>query len=42
MKHYDAKEYLTPEVTVLQLETELAFLGSNMESIENEKPEQEW
>lgn len=34
--------YLAPEVEVLQIEVEQGFEGSNMESIGDEKPEQEW
>ena len=34
--------YLAPEIEVLQIEVEQGFVISNMESIDSEKPEQEW
>lgn len=41
MTHYKEKEYLAPEVEVLDIEVEQGFALSNLEN-PVEKPEQNW
>lgn len=42
MKTFEQRVYLTPQISVNEIEVEQGFALSNMENIDNSKPEQSW